>query len=219
MSTRLPAQRTAFTLIELAVLVFILALVGLLLIPGLLSAKRRGLRATCWENLKQVGLSYRTWSLDSTDRYPQGFDVTVGGSREWLFAGQLYLHFRTMSNELSTPKILVCPADKEKQPSDSFANGFSNSNVSYFASLDASEQFPQVILSGDRNLAVAGQAAAAGNLVLTTNPPVPLSWSKSIHHSCGIVGLADGSVHLLDLKGLPAAVLNQGIATNRLVLP
>jgi len=76
-----------------------------------------------------------------------------------------------MSNELTTPKILVCPADKEKVPATSFGAGFSDTNSSYFVSLDASETYPQTFLTGDRNLAVAGKAAQPGTLVLTTNPP------------------------------------------------
>ena len=169
-------------------------------------------------NLKQVGLAYRVWSLSQTD-YPQGVEVKSGGSKESLTAGHLFLHFRTMSNELSTPKILVCPADKQKIVAPSFGQGFSNTNVSYFASLDANEAYPQTYLSGDRNLALAGRAVAPGALGLTTNPPTPLSWTKAIHDSCGTVGLADGSIHQFDQNSLAAAVLDQGMATNRLVLP
>jgi type II secretory pathway pseudopilin PulG len=210
----------AFTLIELAVLIFVLILVVVATIPGIRAAKRSALRRDCVNNLKQVGLAYRTWPQDSTDEFPQSVAVTNGGSKEWLAAGQLFLHYRTMSNVLTTPKILVCPADNLKVPAASFGAGFSDTNSSYFVSWDASETYPQTFLTGDRNLALSGKAAQAGVLILSTNSPAVLSWTKSIHDSCGNICLGDGSVQqFFEQKRLNAAVRYQDLATNRLVLP
>jgi hypothetical protein len=39
-------------------------------------------------------------------------------------------HFQVMSNELSTPRILVCPKDRSRKPATAFANLQTN-NVSY----------------------------------------------------------------------------------------
>lgn len=87
-------------------------------------------------------------------------------------------------------------------------------------SCDASETYPQTFLTGDRNLAVSGKAAQAGMLILTTNLQTALSWTKSIHDSCGNICLGDGSVHqFFDINRLNAAVRYQDLATNRLVLP
>ena len=97
--------------------------------------------------------------------------------------------------------------------------GFCPTNISCLASLDAQDTYPQSVLSGDRNLAVVGRAIAPGMLVLDTNSPTPLRWTRAIHGSCGNIGLADGSVEMLNQKRLAAAVLDQGMATNRLVLP
>jgi len=209
----------AFTLIELALVIATLALLVLVVILGLAANKGKSLRLKCCDNLKQVGLSYRTWTMDSSDRYPQAVEVRYGGSKELLEAGQLSRHFTTMSNELSTPKVLVCPADREKEPAESFQWGFSITNISYFASQDAAEQYPQTILSGDRNLALAGKSVSSGMLVLTTNSLLPLSWTKTVHDSKGLFGLADGSVQLIDQQKLPAIVQNQDLETNRLVMP
>ena len=208
----------AFTLIELAVIIFVLILVVVAIIPGIRAAKRSALRRDCVNNLKQVGLAYRTWPTGS--KFPQSVEVTNGGSKEWLAAGQLFLHYRTMSNELTTPKILICPADNLKVPATSFGAGFSDTNSSYFVSCDASETYPQTLLTGDRNLALSGKAVQAGMLILTTNSPAALSWTKSIHDSCGNICLGDGSVQQFsDQKRLNAAVRYQDLATNRLVLP
>jgi len=210
-------ETKAFTLIALAFVILILVLLVLLFILELKRWKREAAGETCRQNLKLVGLAYRTWNTGSSDEYPQQVEVKLGGSKEDLIAGRLFLHFRTMSNELSTPKILVCPADKQKLVAQSFGEGFSNTNVSYFASLNASESYPQTFLSGDRNLSLPDRPVASGILVLTTNSP--LRWTKAIHDSCGNVGLGDGSVQMFDQKKLAVGVLNQAMETNRLVLP
>jgi hypothetical protein len=162
--------------------------------------------------LKQVGLAYRVWDRD---RYPQAYDISYGGSKEWLTAGQLFFHFRTLSNELGTTQVLVCPADKQRFAAKSFDQG-GNSNVSYFASFDAQDTSPQVFLSGDRNLALAGKPVGPGTFLLLPNSP--LSWTRALH-SYGNICLADGSVQTLNDARLRAAATAQGIATNRLVFP
>jgi competence protein ComGC len=209
----------AFTLIELSVIVFTLILLILVVIFGVKARKAQVLRENCVKNLKIIGLAYRTWSVDSADDFPQKRTVNDGGSKEWLIAGQLFLHFSTMSNELVRPEFLVCPADSTKHIAGSFGAGFSNTNVSYFASLDAEDVFPQIFLSGDRNLAVAGRPVPPGTLVLTTNSPTPPQWTGAIHDSCGNIGLGDGSVQMVDQKTLASAVHRQDLATNRLVFP
>ena len=134
-------------------------------------------------------------------------------------AGQISLHFGRMSNELESVKVLVCPADQEKSAAQSFAEGFTNANVSYFASLDAQETYPQTFLSGDRNLALDGKNVRQGIQILTTNLSRALSWTRTIHNKCGNIGLGDGSVQRLDQHSLVEAFLNQGMITNRLVFP
>jgi hypothetical protein len=123
-----------------------------------------------------------------------------------------------MSNELLTPKVLVCPRDKAKTVAKDFASGFTNKNVSYFVGTDAMETYPQMFLSGDRNLAFQGQPIKPGLFVLTTNT-TSLGWAKGIHYPCGNVCLADGSVQFWDSKKLAAGVQNQGLATNLLAIP
>ena len=60
--------------------------------------------------------------------------------------GSLFYEFLTLSNELSTPKLLLCPADKKKRAATDFSSsingglvnaGFRDNSVSYFISLDA----------------------------------------------------------------------------------
>jgi hypothetical protein len=57
-----------------------------------------------------------------------------------------------MSNELYTPKILVCPADKQRVAAVRFTPQLNNGNLSYFVGIDAEETEPNRFLAGDRNI-------------------------------------------------------------------
>jgi hypothetical protein len=214
-----PKERArAFTLIEVLVIVLTTVMIAAFLIPGLVRERRRAGVVNCSNNLKQVGLAFRTWNPNDAPYMPAKESTNYGGVKELVGTGQVFIHFRVMSNELSTPKVLVCPGDKVKTVAQGFASGFSDKNVSYFVGTDAMETYPQMFLSGDRNLAFQGQPIKPGLFILTTNT-TPLGWAKGLHHPGGNIGLADGSVQFRDSKQLAATVQNQGQATNLLVFP
>jgi len=207
---------TAFTLIELIATIAAVILLVAVLIPALAKQKAKKQRIDCVNNLKQIGLSFRIWSGPSGDRYPTERSTNDLGTMEFFQTSEVYRHFQALSNELGSPRSLVCPADKERSVARSFS-ALSNSNLSYFVSPEANENLPTTLLSGDRNI-TNGFTPKNGILDLTTNQLV--GWTAEIHVRQGNIALGDGSVQQVSSERLRSAILpNTGLATNRIQLP
>ena len=170
MKTQCATNRTrGFTRVELLVVIVVVALLAVLLLPILAVAKRKSARVGCANGLKQTGIAFRLWESDNGDKYPMQVILTNSETMRLVTNGKTYLLWQTMSNELNTPKILHCPNDNQRTAAVSFFQDFSDANISYFVSLDAAENYPQMILDGDDNLAVDGVRVKPGILNLWTN--------------------------------------------------
>jgi prepilin-type N-terminal cleavage/methylation domain-containing protein len=222
-------NKKAFTLIELLVVIAIIAILAAMLLPALAAAKRKAQRISCVNNIKQVGLAFRVWEGDNNDHYPMAVSTLNGGAQEAVWstvttAGAIFNGvtnvFMVMSNELSTPKVLFCPSDSARNAQIVFSNIYQG--VSFFICGDATEDYPQMILSGDRNIGtVATQNVPANNSNSTTTLAIA-KWTGSttaywawtavdLHQKAGNIGLADGSAQQVTINGLQTALVN---ATN-----
>jgi len=172
----------AFTLIEMLVAIAIMAILASLLLPALSAAKRQALTIQCLSQLKQIGVAFHVWSLDRNNRYPMEVSVNEGGvlpAGGFLTAADAVRVFQTLSNELQTPKIVICPADQRRVRTNFMSGGShadfqDNTAVSYFVGGNygginpsagtgrqrrpATPWDPLIFLTGDRNIYDAARA-------------------------------------------------------------
>ena len=208
----------AFTFIELMIVLAVFAIFAFLLFTPCMgsSSRARAQRINCVYNLKQIGLSFRLWAGDHSDKYPMQVATNAGGTMEWTGGPYAFRHFQVLSNELSTPKILVCPADSQQNYAKDFNHDLDNTKISYFVGVDSTATNSQMFLAGDRNI-TNGIRKKYGILGLTTNQPA--GWTHELHERQGNVGMADGSVHQFGNTKLREALTLTGMATNRLAMP
>ncbi len=81
-----------------------------MLLPALAKAKDRAQRINCVSHMKQIGLAARMWSNDHGGKFPPDF--------------------ASMTNELVSPNILVCPGDRSKTKTMTWEE-FGPGNVTY----------------------------------------------------------------------------------------
>jgi competence protein ComGC len=232
MKLRFSHQRNrALTPVEVLVIIAVLAVVVALLLPWLAASNRIPQKINCVSNLKQIGIAFGLWEGDNNGKYPMVVSVTNGGAMELVATGNVAACFQVMSNELSTPKILLCPEDPRRVWATNFSKGFDNSHISYFVGLDVTSEInPQMFLSGDDNFAIGGFPVKSGVLELSTTTPVTWTslrhvaynshfWTAARHKFVGNIGMADGSAQQFTTDGLQKALQQTGVTTNRLVLP
>lgn len=173
-----------------------------------------GQRPSCVNHLKQIGLAFRIFATDSNGPLPMNISTNSGGSEEYVVGGNAFRHFLVVSNELFTPKLLVCPQDKRNEATN-WAT-LSNQHVSYFVGFDATEEEPETILSGDRNI-TNGVVPFGQVLVLRTNQPV--GWTAEMHKHVGNVLFGDGHVEQLTSARLREQLWQAGKPWQRIAVP
>jgi prepilin-type N-terminal cleavage/methylation domain-containing protein len=201
------SDTVAFTLIELLVVIAIIAILAGLLLPSLARAKEKAKQIQCVSQLRQVGLAMRAFANEHRDKFPCHVNPKEGGA---LTRPNAWEHSLTLSNDLVSPLLLVCPSDRERKPAADFStkpSGFAyatnqNKALSYFVGTHAYFDQSQTLVAGDRHITngigrIESCRPAQLQYGATPFDPARLSgvkWTANLHGYRGNICLADGRV-------------------------
>ncbi len=112
-----PSSRKAFTLIEMLVVIAILALLAVMIVPGINRALSGARSTKCMSNLRQINLALTMYSLENRGYWPKptGNYLNEGNpSVSWQIAIQEFIQINFPKMNQDT--VLLCPEARRTYP-------------------------------------------------------------------------------------------------------
>lgn len=231
-----PSPNCGFTRTDLGVVLAVVGLLAVLATSVLGKISPAAHRAVCANNLRQMGVGVLKFASEHRNLPPWYVLQAEGGSGGRQL---VYQHLLVFSNYVESPRIFVCPDDKEKQPAVDFSStntgviGMGGRAAGYTIMTELTMDSPKSLLMGDR-LATANHytiltCSAPGQLFpavptrrfysFSTGDPNAIRnpyWQKESHDGgIGNLLFADGSVQTTDSAGLVKAYLDNPVDGNK----
>ena len=111
------ASRTAFTLVEIVIVIVILGLLSALLLSAFGRVRANAHRTSCLSNLRQLGIAVALYQGDYDGLFPRGAGPNRFGyhalemARQRHFCGELPPLRSVLQPYVKSPQIWRCPAD------------------------------------------------------------------------------------------------------------
>ncbi len=119
----MPSRRTAFTLVELLVVVAIIALLISILLPALKKARQAAIHVSCQSNLRQIALWGTTYAAENASILPHNGSDKPGGNKAGGKSLATYYEFsetfwfdKLKANIANAQRLLQCGQARKSLP-------------------------------------------------------------------------------------------------------